>query len=52
MSQTSAEVVEAVKQLSLAEKEQLQELLQKDAIEDRRQEEDQDSVSNTLSSTR
>ena len=36
MSQTFAEVVDEVKQLSLAEKEALQELLRKDAIEGRR----------------
>lgn len=35
MSQTFAEVLEGVKQLSPAEKEQLQELLRKDLIEER-----------------
>ncbi|OLE96528.1 MAG: hypothetical protein AUG75_19410 [Cyanobacteria bacterium 13_1_20CM_4_61_6] len=38
MSQNFAQVVEAVKELSLAEKEELQELLRKYAIEERRQE--------------
>ncbi len=38
MSQSFAQVVEAVKELSLAEKEELQELLRKYAIEERRQE--------------
>ena len=38
MSQTFAQVVEAVKELSLAEKEELQALLRKYAIEERRQE--------------
>ncbi len=38
MSQNFAQVVEAVKELSLAEKEELQELLRKYAIEQRRQE--------------
>ena len=38
MSQNFAQVVEAVKGLSLAEKEELQELLRKYAIEERRQE--------------
>ena len=36
--QNFAQVVEAVKELSLAEKEELQELLRKYAIEERRQE--------------
>jgi hypothetical protein len=36
MSQTFAEIVEVVQQLSLAEKEQLQELLRKYLIEERR----------------
>ncbi len=38
MSQNFAQVVEAVKELSLAEKEELQALLRKYAIEERRQE--------------
>ena len=38
MSQNFAQVVAAVKELSLAEKEELQELLRKYAIEERRQE--------------
>ena len=38
MSQTFAEIVEDVKQLSLAEKEELQELLRKYLIEERRAE--------------
>lgn len=38
MSQNFAEVVEDVKQLSVAEKEQLQELLRKYLIEERRRE--------------
>ena len=38
MSQSFAQVVEAVKELSLAEKEELQELLRKYAIEEWRQE--------------
>ena len=38
MSQNFAQVIEAVKELSLAEKEELQELLRKYAIEERRQE--------------
>ena len=38
MSQTFAEIVEGVQQLSLAEKEDLQELLRKYLIEERRRE--------------
>lgn len=38
MSQTFAEIVEDVQQLSLAEKEELQELLRKYLIEERRSE--------------
>lgn len=38
MSQTFAEIVEDVQQLSLAEKEELQELLRKYLIEERRRE--------------